>query len=137
MPCEFFRGVVEQGGEEDKSGLYDSGHSGAAGGKTKPYSKPQTSQNDKKPKKANTNNRAGDGKGKAKGRIEALGGECTAGGDERRQGQNVRAAVEAEVAGAAEGKGVVEGEVVAEAAAEVGQEMLRQPPSRMAVAPCD
>ena len=60
----------------------------------------------------------------------------------------MRAAVEAEVAGAAEGKVVVEGEVVAEAAAEVGQEMLRQPPvaglvsstvkpSRMAVAPCD
>ena len=58
----------------------------------------------------------------------------------------MRAAVEAEVAGAAEGKVVVEGEVVAEAAAEVGQAMLRQPPvpglvsskvipSRMA--PCD
>ena len=60
----------------------------------------------------------------------------------------MRAAVEAEVAGAAEGKVVVEGEVVAEAAAEVGQAMLRQPPvaglvsstaipSRIALAPCD
>ena len=41
----------------------------------------------------------------------------------------MRVAVEAEVAGAAEGKVVVEGEVVAEAAAEVGQAMLRQPPA--------
>ena len=62
----------------------------------------------------------------------------------------MKAAVEAEVAGAAEGKQkvVVEGEVVAEAAAEVGQDTLRQPPvaglvsstvmpSRMALAPCD
>ncbi len=40
----------------------------------------------------------------------------------------MRAAVEAEVAGAAEGKVVLEGEVVAEAAAEVRQYMLRQPP---------
>ena len=57
MPCESFRGVVEQGGEEDKSGLYDSscgasgigsddsGHIGAAGGKAKPDNKPQKKHN--------------------------------------------------------------------------------------------
>ena len=53
MTCEFFRGVVEQGGEEDMSGLDDpscdtsgigsddSGHRGAAGVKTKPEKKPK------------------------------------------------------------------------------------------------
>ena len=63
MPCEFFRGVVEQGGEEDKSGLDDSscdtsgigsddsGHSGAAGGKTKPENKPQVKKPKEKAKK--------------------------------------------------------------------------------------
>ena len=57
VPCELFRSVVEQGGEEDKSGLDDSscdtfgigsddsGHSGAAGGKTKPDNTPQKKQN--------------------------------------------------------------------------------------------
>lgn len=63
MPCKFFRGVVEQGGEEDESGLDDSsctsgigsddsGHSGTAGGKTKPEKKPQKKEQEKKPKEA-------------------------------------------------------------------------------------